>query len=94
MVNQQILLIAINKKIVFKKINFKIKEIIMPDGKKIRHPHDRKQININQPYEVGYWTELFKVSEEELINAVKKVRKSAIRKFDKPYGPNRSINGR
>jgi hypothetical protein len=44
----------------------------MPDNKKTRGPLDRNRINLNEDYEVRYWTEKFGVTEEELKAAVKR----------------------
>jgi hypothetical protein len=38
---------------------------------------DNKTININENYEVEYWTETFGIHREQLIKAVKEVGKSA-----------------
>ncbi|MBW4548792.1 MAG: DUF3606 domain-containing protein [Symplocastrum torsivum CPER-KK1] len=44
----------------------------MPDNQKIRRPLDFKRININQPYEVEYWSvRLGGVSRLKLELAVK-----------------------
>jgi hypothetical protein len=45
----------------------------MSDDKTNRGPQDRLRININERYEVQYWTEKFGVSEEQLRNAVNRV---------------------
>ena len=55
----------------------------MPDDKDIRHPHDGKRININEPYEVRNWCKIFNVSERELKYAVNAVGDSSekVRKY-------------
>jgi hypothetical protein len=45
----------------------------MADDKTIRNGQDRERINMGEDYEVRYWTEKFKVSEDELRDAVGKV---------------------
>jgi hypothetical protein len=45
----------------------------MADDKSIRNGQDRERINMGEDYEVRYWTEKFKVSEDELRDAVGKV---------------------
>ncbi len=42
----------------------------MPDNKANRAPRDAQRINVNEDYEIKYWTEKFKVSKERLIKAV------------------------
>ena len=42
----------------------------MSDDRTQRGPQDRNRININEDYEVQYWSEKFGVSREELISAV------------------------
>lgn len=44
---------------------------------------DSKTINLNEDYEVTYWTKEFNVSQDELKNAVDAVGKSvdAVRKY-------------
>jgi hypothetical protein len=49
----------------------------MPDDKNIRHPHDGKRIDINDPYEVRNWCAIFGVSEDKLRQAVSAVGDSA-----------------
>jgi hypothetical protein len=38
---------------------------------------DRRRINLHQPYELGYWSRKFGVSEQELSRAVQKVGTNA-----------------
>lgn len=49
----------------------------MSDDKTIRHPHDGKRIDINDPYEVKNWCAKFEVTENELRVAVNAVGTSA-----------------
>ena len=42
----------------------------MPDDLRIRGPEDATRINVNQPYEVAYWCNKFKCTEEQLRQAV------------------------
>lgn len=44
----------------------------MSDNKNIRGPQDANRINVNEDYEVQYWTEKFGISSEELREAVMK----------------------
>jgi hypothetical protein len=55
----------------------------MTDDKNIRHPHDGKRIDINDPYEVRNWCNIFNVSEEKLRQAVRAVGDSseAVRRY-------------
>jgi len=48
----------------------------MADDKKQRGSQDLNRINLNEPYEVKYWTKIFGVSEEELRDAVRRVGNS------------------
>jgi len=45
----------------------------MADDKNQRGSQDLNRINLNEPYEVKYWTKIFGVSEEELRDAVRRV---------------------
>ena len=45
----------------------------MADNLKRKAPEDPKKINVNQPWELDYWSTKFNVSEVRLIAAVKKV---------------------
>lgn len=45
----------------------------MADDKKNRGPADRARINVNEPYELAYWTKELGVSEKTLRDAVAKV---------------------
>lgn len=45
----------------------------MTDDKTNRGPADAKRININEDYEIRYWTKEFGISEEQLRSAVKRV---------------------
>jgi len=45
----------------------------MSDDKTNRGPADGKRINVNEDYEVRYWTKEFGISEDTLRDAVKRV---------------------
>jgi hypothetical protein len=45
----------------------------MSDDKSLRGPADAKRINVNEDYEVQYWTTELEVTEEKLRETVKKV---------------------
>jgi Protein of unknown function (DUF3606) len=45
----------------------------MPDDLTKKRPQDSSKVNINEPYEVNYWTDRFKISKAKLIEAVKEV---------------------
>jgi hypothetical protein len=45
----------------------------MSDDKTNRGPADAQRINVNEDYEVQYWTGTLGVSEEKLRDTVKKV---------------------
>jgi hypothetical protein len=47
--------------------------VSMADNKEDRGPADRSRININEDYEVQYWTDKFGVTPDELKKAVEKV---------------------
>ena len=49
----------------------------MVDDPKIRGPQDRSRVNIEQDYEVQYWTQEFGVTEEQLRAAVRRMGPSA-----------------
>jgi hypothetical protein len=42
----------------------------MSDDTSKRGPADRQRVNVNEDYEVRYWTEKWQVSEERLRQAV------------------------
>jgi hypothetical protein len=48
----------------------------MADDTSKREPQDRNRININEEYEVRYWSEKFGVTPERLREAVQKVGNS------------------
>ncbi|HJU22180.1 MAG TPA: DUF3606 domain-containing protein [Casimicrobiaceae bacterium] len=45
----------------------------MPDNPTLRGDGDRQRINVDQPYEVKYWSEKLGVSPDELRRAVNDV---------------------
>jgi len=45
----------------------------MSDDKTNRGPADAQRINVNEDYEVRYWTKTLRVSEEKLRDTVKNV---------------------
>jgi hypothetical protein len=45
----------------------------MADDKTKRGPPDTQRINVNEPYEVNYWTKTLGVSEQKLRDAVRAV---------------------
>jgi len=49
----------------------------MADDKTIRGPQDRSRINIEEDYEVRYWTEALDVDEPTLRGAIQAVGSSA-----------------
>jgi hypothetical protein len=49
----------------------------MPDNKNKTQPQDASRINLNEEYEVQYWTDKFGCSREELKDAVSSVGTSA-----------------
>ena len=50
----------------------------MPDDLIKRARQDRSQINMQESYEVRYWTRHLGVTEEQLVAAVEKVGNSAL----------------
>ncbi len=49
----------------------------MPDDKTKRGPQDRAKINVQEKYEMDYWSRKFGVTPDQLRNAVKRVGPSA-----------------
>jgi hypothetical protein len=45
----------------------------MSDNKSVRGPADAKRINVNEDYEVQYWTTELEITEDKLRETVKKV---------------------
>ncbi len=48
------------------------REVVMSDNKKRKGPPDSQRINMNEDYEVSYWTRKLGVSREELKRATSK----------------------
>ena len=46
----------------------------MVDNRNLRGPGGRQRINLNERYEVQYWTSKWRISREQLTEAVRKVR--------------------
>ena len=44
----------------------------MSDDKNNRAPRDAQRVNLNEDYEVRYWTRKWNVSEQQLRDAVKR----------------------
>lgn len=49
----------------------------MADNLNERGPQDRSRVNVNEPWELQYWSKKFGVSEEQLKDAVKAAGTSA-----------------
>lgn len=49
----------------------------MADNLNERGPQDRSRVNVNEPWELQYWSRKFGVSEEQLKEAVKAAGPSA-----------------
>jgi hypothetical protein len=49
----------------------------MSDNKELTAPQDASRINVNERYEVAYWTRKFNVSEDQLRAAVSRAGVSA-----------------
>lgn len=45
----------------------------MADDPNIQGPQDRARVNVNEDYEVRYWTQRFNCTPKELREAVKRV---------------------
>jgi hypothetical protein len=45
----------------------------MADNKSTRGPADSARINVNEDYEVQYWTETLGISKEQLVDVVRRV---------------------
>lgn len=50
-----------------------LKEAVVADNKTQKGPADRSRVNINEAYEVEYWSQKFGVTPQELRDAEKKV---------------------
>ena len=48
------------------------------DNKNIKGPRDGSRVNVNEDYELRYWTERFNVSADELREIVMKVGTSVL----------------
>lgn len=49
----------------------------MPDNRNTKGPQDSARINVNEDYELSYWTEKFGVNPDQLKKAVQEVGVSA-----------------
>ena len=49
----------------------------MADDKTKKGPADGSRVNVNEDYEVAYWTDAFNCTKQELIEAVEKVGTSS-----------------
>ena len=49
-----------------------IRRSAMPDDKTKRGPADRSRINVNEPYELDYWSKEFDLTPEQLRQLVAK----------------------
>ena len=49
----------------------------MPDDKSKKQPQDASKVNVNEQYEVEYWTKKFGVTPDQLKAAVSRVGTSA-----------------
>lgn len=59
----------------------------MPDNLNIRQPQDPTKINVNEDWEVRYWTNKWNVTREQLVAAVRRVgvqTKDVARELGKP----------
>ncbi|GAB2912889.1 hypothetical protein GCM10027093_59010 [Paraburkholderia jirisanensis] len=45
----------------------------MTDNLKIKQPQDPKQVNVNEPWELNYWSNKWGVTHSQLKDAVKAV---------------------
>ncbi|CAB3759421.1 DUF3606 domain-containing protein [Paraburkholderia solisilvae] len=45
----------------------------MTDNLKIKQPQDPKQVNVNEPWELNYWSNKWSVTHAQLKDAVKVV---------------------
>ena len=57
--------------------SFTQKEEAMPDNLTQRHQPDRSKINMNEDYEVKYWTHALGASRDQIQRAIDKVGNSA-----------------
>lgn len=58
----------------------------MSDDKTKCGEPDRSLINLSEPYEVGYWTKKFGVTEQQLRDAAKKAGSRSVDKIKKQLG--------
>jgi len=49
----------------------------MADDKTKKGPADSSRVNVNEDYEVAYWTDVFNCTKQELVEAVEKVGTSS-----------------
>lgn len=65
----------------------------MADDLSKRQPQDADRVNVNEAWELRYWTARFKVSDEELRAAIKAVGPMA-RDIERHLGRSHSSTGR
>lgn len=56
-----------------------LSEVVMTNDHKVKAAQDRLFINIDQPFEIRYWTTVLGVDEEDLKDVISKVGPSADR---------------
>ena len=59
------------------RIHHKLNNLKMADDKTKKGPADSSRVNVNEDYEVAYWTDAFDCTKQELIEAVEKVGTSS-----------------
>jgi len=54
----------------------------MADDKSKRDYHDRTRINMNEPYEVQYWTKKWKISVQQLSGAIRATGSTGVKTIE------------
>jgi hypothetical protein len=67
----------------------------MSDNREKTDNRDRTQINMNEPYEVQYWSEKFNVTSDELRDAVERAGSEEVKAIERTLNQtNNDDNGR
>lgn len=55
----------------------------MSDNKDKTDNRDRTQINVNEPYELQYWSEKFNITPDELRSAVERAGSEEVKEIER-----------
>lgn len=56
--------------------------MIMSDNKNVKDYKDKTRINVNEPYEVAYWTKKWNITAKQLTDAVRSQDTTSVKKIE------------